>query len=98
MQRAAQDSRLKGKALLALGKCFLYDKKAALARAQFERAIPEISFDTDPDSYKEVHYLLGRVCEQVRDFPSAESTALSVWPAPSSTVTVLRPGFSEISQ
>ncbi len=72
LQKAAQDPRMKGKALVALGKCFLYDKKGALARAQFERALPELNFEQDPNGYKETYYLLGRVCEDLGDKPAAE--------------------------
>jgi predicted Zn-dependent protease len=63
---------MKGKALVALGKCFLYDKKGSLARGQFERALPELNFDNDPDGYKESYYLLARVCEELGDKAAAE--------------------------
>ena len=72
LQKAAQDPRMKGKALVALGKCFLYDKKGSLARGQFERALPELNFDHDPNQFKETYYLLGRVCEELGDKPAAE--------------------------
>jgi tetratricopeptide (TPR) repeat protein len=72
LQKASQDPRAKGKALVALGKCFLYDKKGSLARGQFERALPELNFDQDPDGYKETYYLLGRVCEELGDKAAAE--------------------------
>ncbi len=72
LQRASQDPRLKGKALLALGKCFIYDKKLPLARGQLERAIPDLNFDSDPESYKEGHYFLGRVLEELGDKAGAE--------------------------
>jgi tetratricopeptide (TPR) repeat protein len=72
LQKAAQDPRTKGKALVALGKCFLYDKKGSLARGQFERALPELNFDQDPDGYKDTYYLLGRVCEELGDKAAAE--------------------------
>ena len=72
LQKASQDPRMKGKALVALGKCFLYDKKGSLARGQFERALPELNFDNDPDGYKESYYLLARVCEELGDKAAAE--------------------------
>jgi tetratricopeptide (TPR) repeat protein len=72
LQKASQDPRAKGKALVSLGKCFLYDKKASLARGQFERALPELNSDQDPDLYKEAYYLLARVCEEIGDKPAAE--------------------------
>ena len=58
--------------LVALGKCFLYDKKGSLARGQFERALPELNFDQDPNQFKETYYLLGRVCEELGDKAAAE--------------------------
>jgi len=72
LQRASQDPRLKCKSLVSLGKCFVYDKKLPLARGQFERAVPDLNLDADPDTFKECHYLLGRVCEELKDFPTAE--------------------------
>jgi len=72
LQKASQDPRMKGKALVALGKCFLYDKKGSLARGQFERAIPELNFDQEPEMFKETYYLLGRVCEELGDKAAAE--------------------------
>ncbi len=72
LQRASQDPRMKGKAFVALGKCFVYDKKLPLAKGQFERAVPEINSDSDPDTFKECHYLLGRVCEELKDGSGAE--------------------------
>jgi len=73
LQKASQDPRLKSKAFVALGKCFVYDKKLPLARGQFERAIPDLNVDVEPETFKECHYLLGRVCEELGDFAAAES-------------------------
>lgn len=73
LQRAGQDPRLKGKALLALGRCFIYDKKLPLARGQLERAVPELEFNVDPEAYKEGHYWLGRVLEELGDRAGAET-------------------------
>lgn len=72
LQRAGQDPRLKTKALVALGKCFVYDKKLPLARGQFERAVPDLDVDNHPETFKECHYLLGRVCEELNDSAAAE--------------------------
>ncbi|QDT53266.1 Tetratricopeptide repeat protein [Caulifigura coniformis] len=72
LQKASQDPRMRGKALVALGECFLYDKKGSLARGQFERALPELSFDQEPDMYKKTYYNLGRICEEVGDKAAAE--------------------------
>lgn len=73
LQKASQDPRLKAKAFVSLGKCFVYDKKLPLARGQFERAIPDLNYDIEPETFKECHYLLGRVCEELGDIPAAES-------------------------
>lgn len=73
LQKASQDPRLKSKSFVALGKCFVYDKKLPLARGQFERAVPDLNPDTEPDTFKECHYLLGRVCEELGDGPAAET-------------------------
>jgi tetratricopeptide (TPR) repeat protein len=72
LQKASQDPRMKGKALVSLGKCFLYDKKGSLARGQFERALPELNFEQDPNMFKETYYLLARVCEELGDKAAAE--------------------------
>jgi tetratricopeptide (TPR) repeat protein len=72
LQRASQDPRLMTKALVALGKCFVYDKKLPLARGQFERAIPGLNPNAQPETFKECHYLLARVCEELGDQPAAE--------------------------
>ncbi|WP_437194514.1 tetratricopeptide repeat protein [Planctomicrobium sp. SH527] len=72
LQKSSQDPRLKAKSFVALGKCFVYDKKLPLARGQFERAIPDLNSESDPDTFKECHYLLARVCEELKDFVTAE--------------------------
>ncbi|WP_437185871.1 tetratricopeptide repeat protein [Planctomicrobium sp. SH668] len=72
LQRATQDPRLKAKAFVALGKCFVYDKKPSLARGQFERALPELNPENEPETFKECHYLLGRICEELNDTAKAE--------------------------
>ena len=72
LQQASQDPRLKGKALLKLGMCFIKDKKLPMARGQLERAVPDMNFNADPDSFKECHYWLGRVLEQLGDKAGAE--------------------------
>jgi Predicted N-acetylglucosaminyl transferase len=73
LQKASQDPRLKAKAFVSLGKCFVYDKKLPLARGQFERALPDLNPETDPDTFKECRYLLGRVCEELGDSAAAET-------------------------
>jgi len=71
-QKATQDPRLEVKALFNLGKCFMYDKKLSLARGQFDRAIPKLNFELDPDLFKECYYWAGRIAEEQKDFPKAE--------------------------
>ena len=67
LQKASQDPRLKTKALVMLGKCFMYDNKLPLAKGQFERAVPDLNSESDPETFKEAHYLLARVCEELGD-------------------------------
>lgn len=67
LQKASQDPRLKTRALVLLGKCFMYDNKLPLAKNQFERAVPDLNHDHEPDTYKETHYLLARVSEETGD-------------------------------
>lgn len=71
-QKATQDPRLKVKALFNLGKSFMYDKKLGLAKAQFERAIPELNFETDPELFKECYYWAGRIAEEQKETAKAE--------------------------
>lgn len=72
LQKASQDPRQKGKAQFMLGMCFMRDTKLPLARGQFERALPEMNFETDPKSYLECNYWLARVCEELGDGKAAE--------------------------
>jgi len=71
-QQASSDLRIKGQSLVALGKCFYYDKKLPLARRQFEKAIPDVKFEDEPDLYKDLHYSLGRLAEEMGDKVKAE--------------------------
>lgn len=72
LQKASQDPRLKGKALVKLGTCFVFDKKPSLAKGQFERAVPEVNAHDDQDLFKECHYMLARVYEDLGDTANAE--------------------------
>jgi Flp pilus assembly protein TadD len=72
LQKASQNVRLEGKALYLLGKCFMMDGKAPLARGQFERALAKLSHDTEPAVFLDCQYLLGRVYEELGDGPAAE--------------------------
>ena len=71
LQRAGTDPRLKVKALVNLGKCFVYDQKLPLAKGQFERALPDLDHELHPETYKECHYLLARVYEDMSDTENA---------------------------
>ena len=72
LQQSRSDPRVKGESLVNLGKCFAYDKKAQLARRQFEAAIPEVNHDSQPDLFKDLFYSLGRLCEELQDKQAAE--------------------------
>lgn len=71
LQKSSQDPRMKTRALVLLGKCFMYDNKLPLAKGQFDRAIPDLNFESTPDLYKEAHYLLARICEETGDAEKA---------------------------
>lgn len=71
-QQARSDPRLKGEALIKLGKCFYYDGKPALAIRQFEQAMVDMKFEEKPDSYKELFYSAGVLYEQMKNLPAAE--------------------------
>ncbi|MFO1020317.1 MAG: tetratricopeptide repeat protein [Planctomycetales bacterium] len=70
-QQSRGDNRIKGEAFLYLGKCFIAKKEYSLAKRQLEQAIPEINYDDFPDQFKEAHYYLGRVHEQLKDVNAA---------------------------
>ena len=70
-QRAVSDRRIKGPALINLGKSFMYDGKIPIARKQMEMAITETDFEEFPDEYKDLRYTLGRLCEELKDIAAA---------------------------
>ncbi len=72
LQRAVTDTRLRGEALVRLGICFIEDQKPQLARHQLEQAISEIDHESNPKMYKEMLYMLAKICEDAQDFPDAE--------------------------
>lgn len=72
LQQASQNKRLKSRALIKLGQCFIKDKKVSLARGQLERGLAEVNAPEDPKLFVEAQYLLGRVCEELKDLPAAE--------------------------
>lgn len=63
LQQAANDQRLEIDVLIALGECFLSEKKNELAIRQFKRAVPKIDSHDKPDLFKRCHYMLGRLYE-----------------------------------
>jgi tetratricopeptide (TPR) repeat protein len=71
-QQARSDPRLKGEALIRLGKCFGYDGKGQLAIRQFESAMPEIKFDDKPDVYKDLYFTAARLYEELKNVKAAE--------------------------
>ena len=72
LQRSSQDPRLKVKALVSLGKSFMYDKKIPLAKSQFERAVPDLDPNAAPETFLECHYWLARCAEALKDNGTAE--------------------------
>ena len=71
-QQSRGDPRLKGDALVKLGKCFCYDKKLQLGIRQFEAAMPEIKYEDKPDLFKDLHYSAGVVYEELKNFKAAD--------------------------
>jgi len=71
-QQASLDPRLEVEALVALGKCFLQDNKAQLAQKQFIKALPKISSEENPGTFKDLHYYLARIYEQAKKNEKAE--------------------------
>ncbi|MHC4875651.1 MAG: tetratricopeptide repeat protein [Planctomycetota bacterium] len=72
-QQASQDSRIETKALSKLGVCFMQEKKYALAKRQFEKAVPKLNANDHPDLFKDTNYRLGRLCEASGDNEAAEN-------------------------
>lgn len=72
LQKASQDSRQKAQALARLGMCFYKDGKLGLARGQLERAAPELNHDRDPKLFKDAHYNLARILEELGENARAE--------------------------
>lgn len=70
-QKSRGDNRRKVPSLLNLGKCFIAEKQFALARRQFEQAIPECNPDSDLEIFLDLHYFTGRVCEELKDKEAA---------------------------
>ena len=73
LQKATQSPKYEARAFSALGKCFLKENKAGLARGQFERALTKLHPENERDEVLEAHYLLGRIYEQLKKPEEAES-------------------------
>ncbi len=71
LQKSRGDARRKVESLINLGKCFIYAKQYPLARRQFETAVPECKPDDNQESFLDLHYYLGRVCEELKDVKAA---------------------------
>lgn len=71
LQAAVQDNRQEGDALLLLAKCFIQEKKGILARKQLEKAVPKLNAIENKSAFLEVHYLLGRLCEEAKEADKA---------------------------
>jgi tetratricopeptide (TPR) repeat protein len=67
LQQAATDQRMEVDALVMLGKCFLQDDKGTMALRQFKKVVGKLNFNDQPDSFKEVHYYMGRLYEQMNE-------------------------------
>jgi len=72
LQQSRGDPRLKGEALVKLGKCFCYDNKLQLGIRQFEAAMSEVKHELNPDLYKELHYSAGIVYQELKNFKAAD--------------------------
>ncbi len=71
-QQASLDPRLEVESLVALGKCFLQDNKPPLAEKQFVKALPKVSSEDNPETFKDLHYYLARIYEQSKRYKEAE--------------------------
>jgi tetratricopeptide (TPR) repeat protein len=63
-QQAAKDARLEAVVLVNLGKCFLKEKKNALAEHQFKRAVSKLNANDHLKALLECHFYLGRLAEE----------------------------------
>lgn len=72
-QQSSSDTRLEAKSLFNMGLCFIQEKKYPLARRQLEKAVPKLNAKDHRDMFLEVHYWLGRLCEQAKDLEAAEA-------------------------
>jgi len=72
LQRAVADSRIEADVLVALGKCFISEKKNSIALRNLDKAITLIDRGTQSELACEVHYLLGRLYQEAEETKKAE--------------------------
>ncbi len=71
-QQSVADQRLESEALVHLGHCFIKEKKLPLAKRQFEKALPKLNKQDDPDLFKDACYALARLEEESGNLEQAE--------------------------
>lgn len=64
LQQAVADSRIEADVLVHLGDCFVQEKKPVLALRQYEKAKGLVNLHDNPDLFKRVYYMLGRLYEE----------------------------------
>lgn len=72
LQQAVADSRIEADVLVALGDCFLREKKKPLALRQYEKAREKIDMHDNPDLFKKTHYMLGCLYDEAGNQQKAE--------------------------
>lgn len=72
LQQASTDQRIEVEVLVALGECFVKEKKDDLALRQFRKAIPKIDPMDRTDLFKKCRYMMGRLCESLEQKEEAE--------------------------
>jgi tetratricopeptide (TPR) repeat protein len=72
LQQASSDPRHEAEVLVALGECFLSEKKTPLAKRQFEKVLPKLNPHDHVDLVKKSRYVLGRLAEDAGDTALAE--------------------------
>ncbi len=70
LQKARAEPRRKAEVLKWIGRCFHSKKNLRMARRHYEQALEAVA-EADEQAIKEVHYLLGRVCEDLGDRSAA---------------------------
>lgn len=71
LQRAVADARIEADVLVAMGKCFIAEKKNAIALRNLVKAVDLIDPGTQPKQAAEVHYLLGRLYDEAKETEKA---------------------------